>query len=732
VKVLSVYIQYDKASLDRPFSYLYEGTKKVGPLFRVLVPFGHQTIMGFVADVHEVEESKEELEEINGYALQYIIDVVDDEPLLNEELNALADEVAGYYLAPKVAVLQSMLPSSLRPNRSALNGPKIAYDKFVELIDANEDGLTSDKQVELLRLIAANGRVLKKDCSSPSSLKKLIELKKVRYVNVEKERFHLQEYEKEEAHPLTFEQQAAYEQILKSEKHVCLLEGVTGSGKTEVYLHLSEAYLSKGKNVLMLVPEISLTPIMVEYFSRRFQDNVAILHSGLTPAEKYDEYRKIAGGKAHIVIGARSAVFAPLDNIGLIILDEEHVESYKQDSVPTYHAREVAIMRAKHFDSKVVLGSATPSLESRARAQKGLYEFVRLTKRVNERALPKTSIIDLSKRKVIYAKYDIFSDALVSKIKEKLEKQEQIVLLLNRRGYSPYIGCHDCGYVYTCPNCGSFLSYHKADEMLKCHHCDYVQKYPDSCPECGSHKIKRTGYGTERVIKKLAEIFPSARIARLDSDVSKVRTSMQSTLEGFRHHEFDILVGTQMIAKGHDFPLVTLVGVVQADIGLYSPSYRASENTFELLAQAVGRAGRSTRQGEAIIQTYNANNYAITYGASQDYEGFYLKEMETRRIGKLPPYVYLVVIRVKSKNEEKANEASFQIKENLEGRRFENVMAVGPATPYIAIQGGYYIKTILVKYRKRDELFPYLIELQKKLSGRAGIEIEFDVDPLDY
>ncbi|MEE3402391.1 MAG: primosomal protein N', partial [Candidatus Enteromonas sp.] len=371
-------------------------------------------------------------------------------------------------------------------------------------------------------------------------------------------------------------------------------------------------------------------------------------------------------------------------------------------------------------------------LESRARAQKGLYEFVRLTKRVNERALPKTSIIDLSKRKVIYAKYDIFSDALVSKIKEKLEKQEQIVLLLNRRGYSPYIGCHDCGYVYTCPNCGSFLSYHKADEMLKCHHCDYVQKYPDSCPECGSHKIKRTGYGTERVIKKLAEIFPSARIARLDSDVSKVRTSMQSTLEGFRHHEFDILVGTQMIAKGHDFPLVTLVGVVQADIGLYSPSYRASENTFELLAQAVGRAGRSTRQGEAIIQTYNANNYAITYGASQDYEGFYLKEMETRRIGKLPPYVYLVVIRVKSKNEEKANEASFQIKENLEGRRFENVMAVGPATPYIAIQGGYYIKTILVKYRKRDELFPYLIELQKKLSGRAGIEIEFDVDPLDY
>ena len=732
MKVLSVFIQYDKASLDRSFSYLYEGNKKVGPLFRVLVPFGRQEIMGFVAKVEETSLSKEELEETNGFELQYIIDVVDEEPLLNEELNELADEVSSYYLAPKVAVLQSMLPSSLRPNRSALHGPKVAYDKFVEIVDSNEDGLTSDKQVELLRLIANHKRVLKSECGSPSSIKKLVELKKIRYVNVEKERFHIQEYEKEEAHPLTFEQKAAYEKILSGEKHVYLLQGVTGSGKTEVYLHLSEAYLSQGKSVLMLVPEISLTPIMVEYFSRRFRDNVAILHSGLTAAEKYDEYRKIASGRAHIVIGARSAVFAPLSNIGLIILDEEHVESYKQESVPTYHAREVAIMRAKHFGAKVVLGSATPSLETRARAQKGLYEFVKLSKRVNEQALPKTEIIDLTKRKAIYAQYDIFSDKLVAKIKEKLEKQEQVVLLLNRRGYSPYIGCHDCGYVYTCPNCGSFLSYHKEDNMLKCHHCEYVQKYPDRCPECGSVKIKRTGYGTERIIKKLAEIFPSARIARLDSDVSKVRSAMQETLESFRHHEYDILVGTQMIAKGHDFPLVTLVGVVQADIGLYSPSYRASENTFELLAQAVGRAGRSSRIGEAIIQTYNANNYAITFGASQDYEGFYEKEMETRRIGKLPPYVYLVVIRVKSKVEEKANEASFQIKEHLEGRHFENVMAVGPTTPYMAIQKGFYVKTILVKYRKRDELFPYLEDLKKRLSGRAGIEIEFDVDPLDY
>ena len=307
MKVLSVFIQHDKASLDRPFSYLYDGERKVGPLFRVLVPFHGQKIMGFVSSVYETGLSKEELEETNGFALSYIYDVVDEEPLLNDELNALSDEVAAYYLSPKVAVLSSMLPSSLRPNRSALRGPKVAYDKFVEIVDADESLLTSAKQVELLRLIASRGRVLKKDCASISALKKLLELKKVKYVNVEKERFHIQEFEKEEAHPLTFDQRAAYEAVLGSEKSVALLEGVTGSGKTEVYLHLSEAFLSKGKNVLMLVPEISLTPIMVEYFSRRFHDDVAILHSGLTPAEKYDEYRKIASGRAHIVIGARSA-----------------------------------------------------------------------------------------------------------------------------------------------------------------------------------------------------------------------------------------------------------------------------------------------------------------------------------------------------------------------------------------------------------------------------------------
>ena len=267
--------------------------------------------------------------------------------------------------------------------------------------------------------------------------------------------------------------------------------------------------------------------------------------------------------------------------------------------------------------------------------------------------------------------------------------------------------------------------------MLKCHHCDFVMRYPEACPECGSRKIKRTGYGTERILKKLTELFPDARIGRLDSDIGKVRGNVHSTLESFRHHEFDILVGTQMIAKGHDFPLVTLVGVVQADIGLYNPSYRASENTFELLTQAVGRAGRSQKEGEAIIQTFNPSHYAITYGARQDYEGFYQKEMETRKIGRYPPYVYMIAIRLYAKNEEKLIEASYQIKDAIEREAFPNVLLVGPSTPYLAFFGGRYRRNILVKFRSREPIVPYLKNLADRLSGRAGVDIEFDVDPLE-
>ena len=471
--LLDVLIQHAKTSLNRPFSYLYKGSEQIVPGVRVLIPFNRQNLVAYVINVTPTSLTREQLEKSNGFSFQFISSVLDKSPLLSPELMALCDEVASYYLAPKISVLQAMLPPSLKPSYGALKGPKIAYDSYLRVKNGDEEGLTP-KQKEALRLVKDSGEVLKKEIGSPSIVKALIDKGKVELFQKERDRLVIPEFEKEQPHELNIEQRKAYETILHGEKPVYLLEGVTGSGKTEVYLHLAEAYLKQGKGVLMLVPEISLTPAMVEYFSRRFQGEVAILHSELTPAEKYDEYRRIASGKARIVVGARSAVFAPLENIGLIILDEEHTESYKQDSLPFYHAREVAILRAGHFGAKVVLGSATPSLETKARAEKGVYGYAPMLHRVNERELPETKIIDLARRETMMPGDRLFSKELIRAIKERLEKKEQVVLLLNRRGYSSYVTCSHCGHIFTCPSCHGNLTYHKQDGMLKCHHCGYV------------------------------------------------------------------------------------------------------------------------------------------------------------------------------------------------------------------------------------------------------------------
>ena len=732
MKILSVLVQHPKLSLDRAFSYLYDGEYPVQPGCRVIVTFNGQRIMGYIDKVTETAHSQEELSQANGYELSFVDSIIDREPLLNEELHLLCNEVATYYLAPKIAVLHAMLPSSLKPAISSLKGPKIAYDTYVEALNIEEEGLT-EKQKEALRLIARNESVLKKEAGTDAVINALIKKGKVRLYKKEKERFLIPEYEKEQKpRCLTLDQMNVVESILSSKKEVILLQGVTGSGKTEVYLKLSEEYLSKGKNILMLVPEISLTPIMVEYFSRRFSNNVAILHSELTPAEKYDEYRRIARGEARVVVGARSAVFAPLENIGLIILDEEHVESYKQDVLPYYHAREVAIMRAKHFGAKVILGSATPSFETKARAMRGVYGYAALTKRINEKALPHTSIIDLRNRAIMLPGDRVFSKPLLNAIKDRLAKKEQVILLINRRGYSSYVTCADCGHIYQCPSCHCNLTYHREDELLKCHHCGYVSAYPETCESCGSTKIMRVGFGTERIVKVLNEYLPEARIGRLDSDVGKVRKKVAKTLQEFRNFEYDILVGTQMIAKGHDFPNVTLVGLVLADIGLSLPSFRAAETTFELITQSVGRSGRGEKTGDALIQSYNPFHYAVALGAKQDYESFFAKEMQQRKITRFPPYVFLLALKFSSRSEEKCIAAAVEFKRNLEEHFGDAIFTLGPVVPYFAIVGDMHKRHLLIKTKKPDEVKPYLGTLVHTLSGKGGIDIECDVDPLDY
>ncbi len=732
MQILDVLIQHAKTSLNRPFSYLYDGPLNIKKGIRVIVSFNHQRLVGYVVDTHETLLSQKELEEQNGFRFGFIGGVLDKEPLLSEELLRLCEEVASYYLAPKISVLQAMLPSSLKPAISALKGPKVAYDTYYRLLKDDEEGLTP-KQKEALRLIKDSGEVLKKELGSPSIAKALLEKGRIEAFQKERDRLVIPEFEKEQPHELNLEQRRAFKTILECPQSVCLLQGVTGSGKTEVYLHLAEEYLKQGKGILMLVPEISLTPAMVEYFSRRFGGEIAILHSELTPAEKYDEYRRIASGRARVVVGARSAVFAPLENIGLIILDEEHTESYKQDGVPFYHAREVAIMRASHFGAKVVLGSATPSLETKARAAKGVYAYAPMLKRVNERELPDTQIVDLTKRSQMVSGNQLFSKALISTIKDRLEKQEQVVLLINRRGYSSYVTCSHCGHIFTCPNCHGNLTYHKQDGMLKCHHCSYVEEYPQICPECNSHAIMRVGFGTERIVKILhEEFFPEARIARLDGDVGKVRNNIAKTLREFASGEYDILVGTQMIAKGHDFPNVTLVGVVLADVGLSLPTYRASERTFQLITQAVGRSGRGAKKGTAIIQTYNPTHYAITLGAKQDYEGFFKKEMQERKLSLYPPYRFLFLLRFSCKNEERCIQAAMNVKDHFESQEIPDSICLGPSVPFFALVGEMHQRTLLIKTKSAQATREYLSLLLGEIAGKGGVDILCDVDPLDY
>lgn len=731
MQILEVLTQYGSQSLDRTFTYLYQGDKKIGPRFRVLINFNGRPAVGFVISCQETEKTREELEKENGYSFKFIDRVIDEEPLLNDELMKLAERISSYYLSPLVSVLQAMLPLSLSPKLSTLKGPKISYEKWVELI-SDEEGDLTDKQIETLRLISKNSPILKKEAGSTAILKKLIEKNRVKIVLKERERFHIKEEEKEIPHEMTVEQRKAYDDIFSSEKKVVLLQGVTGSGKTEVYLRLSERILKLGKTVLMLVPEINLTPIMVEYFSRRFGQKVAILHSELTQAERYDEYRRIKRGDASIVVGARSAIFAPLSNIGLIILDEEHVESYKQGNAPYYHAREVAIFRGELTGAKVVLGSATPSLETKARAMKGVYGLAQLPHRVNERELPQTMIVDLTDRKNFERISQKLSKPLLVKIREKLEKHEQTILLINRRGYWTNIMCPSCGKIFTCPSCGGNLTYHTEDEMLKCHHCGYVERFPEVCPSCGSNRLMRTGYGTERIVKELNDIFPAARVARLDSDIGKVSKNIEKTLSSFKNHEYDILVGTQMIAKGHDFPKVTLAGVVLADIGLSLPTYRASERTFELIAQAVGRSGRSVDRGEAMIQTYNPAHYAIVYGAKQDYESFFRKEMQERKILQYPPYFYLILLEFLSENEEKCVQASSDFLRELKAQDFETASYVGPLAPYYSLNAGRHSRVLLIKYKQGEALRNYLREMVKRFSGLSKVDIIINVDPLDY
>ncbi|MDW3785687.1 primosomal protein N' [Staphylococcus saprophyticus] len=552
---------------------------------------------------------------------------------------------------------------------------------------------------------------------------------------VERDPFETRVFEQDVKQHLTSDQQRAFEAISEKihahEQCTYLLHGVTGSGKTEVYLQTIEEVLNLNRQAMMLVPEIALTPQMVLRFKRRFGDEVTVLHSGLSKGERYDEWQKIRDGKARVSVGARSSVFAPFKNLGMIIIDEEHESSYKQEDYPRYHARDIAQWRSEYHQCPLILGSATPSLESFARAEKGVYELLSLPNRVNQQALPEVEIVDM-REELNSGNRSMFSNQLRDAIQQRLDNQEQIVLFLNRRGYASFMLCRDCGHVPQCPNCDISLTYHKSTDQLKCHYCGHQEVPPNQCPNCESEHIRQMGTGTQRVEELLQEAFQEARIIRMDVDTTSRKGAHEKLLNDFGSGKGDILLGTQMIAKGLDFPNITLVGVLNADTMLNLPDFRASERTYQLLTQVAGRAGRHEKEGQVLIQTYNPDHYAIKDVQENDYTAFFQKEMNYRKIGKYPPYFFLINFTIAHKEMKKVMEASKHIHKILLQHLTDKALVLGPSPAALSRINNEYRFQILVKYKREPalhEALKYLDDYYHDQYLKEKLSLKIDIAP---
>ena len=776
---------------DQPYSYRipeeFEGMLEVG--MRVHVPFGkgNRLIQGIVLGL-DSQSAEEEIEQ----DLKDIVEVLDFSPVLTQEQLWLAEELRKSVFSYKISILKAMLPGFLNSSYDKILYPLEGLShEDRERLFGSEDSLAFSsldlgKQAEMMRLtrkgllgleyqaidqkkvktqswyevdlaqlegVEISTRAKKKlelrdyllSHPESASLASLLESYSREQVNffveqgsvtivqkeVQRSAAYFEGIEASQPLELNLEQRQARDAVVSaigSYQPPFLLQGITGSGKTEVYLQIIQGALDKGKTAILLVPEISLTPQMTERFIARFGEKVAILHSGLSNGEKYDEWRKVERGDAQVVVGARSAIFAPLKNLGVMIIDEEHEATYKQDSNPRYHAREVAILRSQYNQAALVLGSATPSLESRARAGKGVYQHLRLTQRANPLAtIPEVQVIDF-RDYIGQNETSNFTPPLLEAIQDRLAKKEQVVLMLNRRGYSSFVMCRECGTVDTCPNCDISLTLHMDTKTMNCHYCGFSKDIPQACPNCKSHSIRYYGTGTQKAYDELAELFPQARILRMDVDTTRKKGSHQALLDQFGRGEADILLGTQMIAKGLDFPNVTLVGVLNADTALNLPDFRSSERTFQLLTQVAGRAGRAEKAGQVLIQSYNPQHYAIRFAKDQDYEGFYAYEMGIRRQLGYPPYYFTIGITLSHKKEEEVVKRAYEVMNILRSGLSETSHILGPTPKPIARTHNLYHYQILIKYRLEDELGPTLNQVLALTQERENSELRLSID----
>ena len=709
--------------MDKVFDYSVPSSLisqiKLG--IRVEVPFGNRNLEGFVVEIKD----KTEVETKN------IIRVIDNDIVLNKELLELGKVMSKKLLATLISCYQVMLPKALKAKNGTVVNKK--YDTYYYLSDGIDVSFGTNKlQQEIIKL-CLDKKLVKKDdliSISPGSVKTLV---KKGILKEELKEHYRVVYEQKELvkKKLNEEQQYCVDQVLNGKSDdVYLLHGVTGSGKTEVYMEIIANVLKDNKTSIVLVPEISLTPQMIARFQERFGDNIAAIHSGLSDGEKYDEWRRIARGEAKIVIGARSAIFAPVNNLGVIIIDEEHSDSYKQDDTnPRYNAKNIAILRSKYNNCPVVMGSATPSLESFARAHKGVFKLLTLKNRVNGKSLPEIKIVDMNKE--MRNTKGHFSMELFNAIRETLEKDEQVILLLNRRGYSSFVTCKNCGYTFKCPNCDITLTYHKSSNTMRCHYCGYGTKVYDTCPSCSEKSISSLGVGTEKVEEELNKIFPNGKVLRMDFDTTSRKGMHEKMLKAFRNKEYNILLGTQIVAKGLDFSNVTLVGVINADTSLNIPDFRSSENTFSLLSQVSGRAGRSSKTGRVIIQTFNPDHYAIKYTKEHNYLGFYNREMLIRRELKYPPFYYICYLRISGVDNDYIYKEAVKIKRSLD-RNLNNIIILGPAACNIFKVNKIFRYSIILKYKREENLYEILNKIVNHYKSNRKIKIDINFNPSHF
>lgn len=733
------------SNLSKSFSYSIPEGMHIEIGMRVLVPFAHQNIFGIVVGLQETIS-------FDISKVKPIQKVMENYPAVLPSLILLARQMAQEAHCTVAETLRLMLPAEMR--RGKIN---IKQENVAQLLPISANDLENlvckvgptKKKGLLLNLLSdfAMHSVVELADYVSTPLPVLRKLEEEGYVKISKrELFRLpygEEILEDIPEPPLMEQQKQALEIIeedcKTGTRGFLIHGVTGSGKTEVYIRLVKKALKEGKGVIILVPEISLTPQMVRWFRERFADNAAVLHSRLSAGEKYDEWRRIRLSQARVVIGARSAIFAPVENLGLIVVDEEHESTYQSDRHPQYDARHIAKLRAENEDALYILSSATPSIKSFAMALHGKTGLIEMPKRVMNRPMPQVHLVDMRKE-LQGGNYSMFSDVLIAKMKEHLQNGNQVILFLNRRGHSTFVSCRNCGYVIKCDACDISMTYHNPQEyegeVLKCHACGNVKPVPKKCPECGSAYIRYFGGGTQKVEEQLLQHFPNLRVARMDLDTTGTKNAHADILERFRNGEAQVLIGTQMITKGLDFPNVTLVGVIAADVTLYLPDYRAPERTFQLITQVAGRAGRANQAGEVYVQTYKPEHSVIIDAANQDYRAFFVKELERRKKSFYPPYTQIVRLLIEGKQKQDVHNICNALYSNIQAHLQAHLLQKKKLihlhmdeAPVKRMRNKYRYQILCKLFvHEEAENFKAFIEEQSRLSY-DGIDIQYEVDP---